>query len=145
MFSKIYDYVSPKAAESVHAPLRKLFLFCSASNITVSVIAVSVVMNVNSVYVFLRDSYLRWESIFEATVVDQGEMGVQVAGGKEGGREGGRVGTGVNIAPGLSLGPLAFRPHRKTSLLMRLNGELMNNEDYAVLFTNFTHYIHSCF
>lgn len=61
-------------------------------------------MNVNAVYVFLRDSYLRWESIFEGTEEDQGEMGVQVAGG----REGGTVRTGVNIASGLSLGPLAF-------------------------------------
>lgn len=56
-------------------------------------------MNVNSVYIFPLDSFLRWESIFEGTVVDQGEMGVQVAGG--------RVGVAVNIALGASLGPLS--------------------------------------
>lgn len=62
-------------------------------------------------------------------MVDQGEMGVQVA--EWWGREAGRVGTGVNIASGLARAPVPFRPHRKTSLLKRLNRELMTSLDYA--------------
>lgn len=74
--------------------------FCSAlPYISQFLLAVSVVMNVISVYVSLRDPYLRWESIFEGTVVGQGEVG-----GAGGSWEGGDV----NIAPGLSPGPLAF-------------------------------------
>lgn len=66
-------------------------------------------------------------------MVDQGEMGVQVA--EWWGREAGRVGTGVNIASGLGRAPVPFRPHRKTSLLKRLNRELMTSVDYAAWFT----------
>lgn len=69
-------------------------------------------------------------------MVDRVEMGAQVAGGA-------RVRTGVNIAPGLSRGPLTFRPHRKTSFLKRMK-ESVNNEDYAGLFTTCTHNIHMC-
>lgn len=91
----------------MHAPPWKLF-FSTLPQISQFLLAMSVAVNVISVYVSLRDSYLRWESIFEGTVADQGEVGVQVAGG-EGGREGRRERKGVNIAPGLSLGPLGFR------------------------------------
>lgn len=70
-------------------------------------------------------------------MVDWSEMGAQVAGGVG-------VGTRVNIASGLSLGPLVFRPHRKTSFLKRMNGEPVNNEDYAGLFTNCSRNISVC-
>lgn len=43
----------------------------------------------------------------------------------------GGVGTGVNIASGLGRAPVPFRPHRKTSLLKRLDRELMTSVDYA--------------
>lgn len=43
----------------------------------------------------------------------------------------GGVGTGVNIASGLGWAPVPFRPHRKTSLLKRLDRELMTSVDYA--------------
>lgn len=91
-----------------------------------SCLAAFAAKDVNSVDESLRDSYSRWESIFEGAVVDQGEMGVQVAEWCVGG-----VGTGVNIASGLGRAPVPFRPHRKTSLLKRLDRELMTSVDYA--------------
>ena len=123
-------YVTHKAAISnARTPVETIFFFSTRPQISQFLLAVSVAVNVISVYVSLRDSYLRWESIFEDTVA----VGVQVVGGGEGGSG------WICITWSESGPPWLSWPHRKTSLLKRLNVELIHvREDSAVLYTDCT-------